>query len=105
LITVDRLLLIEPGRLTWELTYYTEGQQQSQDVIMVLSLADLYEDGVAGDITGEGDVNHADLAKLAEKWLWAGSPGSIDEDIAPPPDGDGKVNFLDFALLAENWMK
>jgi hypothetical protein len=106
MVTVDRLLLIGPSRLTWELIYYTSGdQQESLDMTMSLSLADLGVGEVAGDITGEGDVNYADLARIAEKWLWIGTPGSIDEDIAPEPNGDGRVDFLDFTLLAKNWMK
>ena len=36
--------------------------------------------------------------------LWTGTPGSIDEDIAPSPGGDGIVNFLDVAAVAENWL-
>ena len=72
-------------------------QQTSSSIILL--------DPKLGDITGEGDVNIADLIRLAEKWLWIGTPGGIDEDIAPLPDGDGKVDFLDFSKLAENWMK
>ena len=56
---------------------------------------------LAGDITGEGDVDFADLERLANKWLWTGTPGSILEDIVK----DGSVDFLDFTKLAENWMK
>jgi pimeloyl-ACP methyl ester carboxylesterase len=58
---------------------------------------------IVGDITGNGDVDFADLEVLAEQWLQP--PGNPSADIAPVPNGDGIVNFLDFALMAENWMK
>jgi hypothetical protein len=54
---------------------------------------------LAGDITGEGNVDFADLTRLSDKWLWTGTPGNIPKDI----NKDGSVDFLDFAKLAENW--
>lgn len=53
----------------------------------------------AGDVTGDGEVDIEDLARLGRYWL--GDEASVD--IAPGPDGDGIVNLLDFARLAENW--
>ncbi len=103
-IDVDRSAPITAGRLTWQIDY-TALEGSSMQMMSLGLPAALGEDGVLGDITGEGDINIADLIRLAEQWLWTGTPGSIDEDIAPPPDGDGKVNLLDFAVLAENWMK
>lgn len=103
-IDVDRSYVISKGRLTWQIDHSAPLGSGMQMMSLGLPTA-LGEDGVVGDITGEGDVNMADLMRLAEKWLWTGTPGSIDEDIAPHPDGDGIVNFLDFALMAENWMK
>ena len=99
-VEIDRAEELTPGRLTWQVDYSSRMQMMS----LGLSAA-LGEDGVVGDITGEGDVNMADLMRLAEKWLWTGTPGSADEDIAPHPDGDGIVNFLDFAIMTENWME
>jgi len=55
---------------------------------------------ILGDITGDGKVDFADLARLANEWLWTGQPGSISEDILQ----DGIINFADFALLAQNWL-
>ncbi|UCG49456.1 MAG: VCBS repeat-containing protein [Phycisphaerales bacterium] len=53
------------------------------------------------DFDLSGDVALGDLTRLAEQWLWVGSPGYVYEDIT----GDGVVNFPDFAQLAETFMK
>ena len=101
---VDRSVAIDTAEISWVATYdiVSSGagsQQMSSTTILLEQLS------VLGDITGEGDINTADLIRLAEKWLWTGTPGSIAEDIAPPPNGDGKVDLLDFALVLENWRK
>ncbi|KKT07609.1 MAG: hypothetical protein UV78_C0002G0008 [Parcubacteria group bacterium GW2011_GWA2_43_17] len=59
---------------------------------------------LVSDINGDGTVDMKDLAMMTNKWLSAGTVGSIPEDIAPQPSGDGVVNFLDFALFAEDWL-
>lgn len=101
IIRVDRSVPIEPAEIHWYLTYQIVDicgvmQQTSSSTIIL---------GSESDITGEGVVDAADLKRLAEKWLWTGTPGSIDEDIAPQPDGDGIINFLDFSVLAEHWLE
>ena len=53
------------------------------------------------DINVDGIVDYYDLERLANRWLWRGNPGAIQEDLVK----DGIVNFLDFAKLAESWMK
>ena len=55
-------------------------------------------------VNDDGFFDVYDLALMCEYWLWTGTPGSIDEDIAPQPDGDGIVNFFDFAVLANDWL-
>lgn len=56
---------------------------------------------LVGDFTGDGKVDFDDLARLADRWLWAGEAGSIPEDIVR----DGSVDFSDYAEFAENWMR
>jgi hypothetical protein len=38
-----------------------------------------------------------DVAKLADAWVWLGTPGEIYEDAIP----DGTVNFFDYTVLGE----
>jgi hypothetical protein len=40
------------------------------------------------------------LARIADRWLWVGSAGSIPVDL----NGDGTVNMTDFAIFANNWI-
>jgi hypothetical protein len=54
---------------------------------------------VPGDVTADGLVDMADIAKLAQYWL----QNEPSVDIAPDPNGDDIVNFLDFSIIAENW--
>lgn len=51
-----------------------------------------------GDFTGDGQVDPADFAILAENWLLAGNPATGDAN------GDGQVDPSDFAILAGNWL-
>jgi len=98
---VDRSQAIEPMEIIWwsscDLVAAGQTIQHSGSSIVFLE----QEDNITGDLTGEGKVDFADLAKLTEQWL--GPPGNPSADIAPQPGGDGVVNFLDFAELAENW--
>jgi hypothetical protein len=41
------------------------------------------------------------LARITDRWLWAGPAGRIPEDL----NGDGVVNLKDFARFAENWIQ
>ena len=50
-----------------------------------------------GDLDLSGDIDLRDVALLVDRWLWAGPPGEIDQDIAV----DGVVNFLDLAAMVE----
>ncbi len=99
-IVVDRSLLIETGRLTWELAYYVPVyEQQVQQAMMSMLLSDI-DAGIPGDISGDGKVNFEDFAILAGQWDAA--PGNPSADIAPPPNG--RVWIEDLMYLAENWM-
>ena len=99
--SVDRSEEINPAQINWYLTYQIVDicgiMQQTSSSTIVL--------GLVSDITGEGDVDFDDLVRLTDKWLWTGTPGGIDEDIAPLTYGDGIVNFKDFAILAGQWLK
>jgi hypothetical protein len=53
----------------------------------------------AADLSADRAIDVFDLALLMERWLWAGNPGSILEDIVE----DGAVNLQDFAVIADNW--
>lgn len=94
---VDRAQAIEPAEIIWwsrcDLAATGQQMQHSGSSIILLE-----EDNTAGDLTGDGEVNFEDLAKLCLYWL----QDEASVDIAPP-GGDGIVNFLDFAKLAENW--
>jgi hypothetical protein len=96
-LTIDRSKSITVGRLTWELTYYVQGQGQSMSQMTIL-LSEI--DSVPGDITGEGDVNMDDLAAISEQWQDA--PSTPSADIALPLNG--YVGIEDLLFLAENWL-
>jgi hypothetical protein len=69
-------------------------------------LNDLWKFGIpeeASDMSGDGNVNGADLMTLASQW--EGTPGTPSADLAPQPAGDGLINFRDFAFLASRWME
>lgn len=55
---------------------------------------------LAGDITGDGDVNMKDFAALATQWQQ--TPSAPSADIALPLDGF--VGMEDLIYLAENWL-
>ena len=102
IIDVNRVEPIDSAQIIWKATTQVQGSgetavhQESSSLIYFIT---------EGDITGEGDVDISDLVRLTDKWLWTGTPGGIDEDIAPLSYGDGIVNFKDFAVLAEEWLK
>jgi len=96
-IQVDRSVPVDATIISWRATFDTAGGGAGQTTFTT----GIALDDNLSDITGDGEVDFEDLAKLAEQWL--GPPGSPSADIAPQPDGDGIVNFLDFAKLAEEW--
>jgi alpha-tubulin suppressor-like RCC1 family protein len=102
-IVVDRSKLIEPGRLTWQLTYYAVGNLHGSQQTMILSATGLDPIQVTGDITGDGAVDSADLMLLAQQWL--SKPGIRLADIAGASSDEGIVNFLDYAVLANHWLE
>lgn len=54
--------------------------------------------GVLGDLTGDGDVDGADLGLLLSLW------GACDESCCPADlDGDKQVNGADLGLLLSSW--
>jgi len=98
IVDVNRVESIEKTEIIWHITYELadtgESTEQTSSTVVIF-------EPKLGDLTIDGVVNIKDLARLAEKWLWTGEPGSILEDIVI----DGYVDFLDFAELAENWKK
>ena len=56
----------------------------------------------ACDFDFDGNVNMADMAVLAGRWLQSGySPA----DLMPAIDGDEAVNILDFSFFAQHWLQ
>jgi subtilisin family serine protease len=55
---------------------------------------------IRGDFDYTGQVNHEDLAMLAESWLTA----DTQKDIFPL-GGDGNVDFADLSVFSELWLK
>ncbi len=102
IIDVNRVEQIEPAEIIWQITYDIAGAGQSSQQ-MSSTMVQLEPIILAGDVTGNDEVNFEDLAILAEQWLQI--PGVPSADVAPWPGGDGIVNFRDFAVVAENWMK
>lgn len=49
------------------------------------------------DLNGDGNVDMADVAELAQQWL---DSGGCEADF----NQDNKVNFSDWARMAENWL-
>ncbi|TFG47193.1 MAG: PASTA domain-containing protein, partial [Candidatus Brocadiia bacterium] len=99
---VERSEPINFAQVTWKVTYEIINacsplQQMSYSMVNFEP-----QDIGNADITGDGKVDHSDLAVMAEQWLQP--PGSPSADIASAPGGEGIVNFLDFAALAENWL-
>ena len=95
---VDRSEPIDPDKIVWKVKCNRADSGMALE-LTINGVDSLGLESDASDITGDGDVNYDDLLRLAEQWLWVGSPGGIAEDISE----DGIVNFADFALLAENW--
>jgi len=96
-LMIDRSESIATGRLTWELSYYVQGQAQPPS-LLTMPLSSI--DSVPGDITGEGEVNLLDFAILSQQWYDV--PGEPSADIALPLDN--YVGIEDLLYLAENWL-
>ena len=94
---VDRSIAMNPENMNWLAIY--QRVDTGETIQQTLVNMEILESVTSGDLTGDGNVDIIDLARLASKWLWTGQPDGIPEDIVP----DGIVNFLDFAKLAENW--
>jgi hypothetical protein len=59
---------------------------------------------VPGDVTGDGNVNVADLLTVINAWgACADPPATCPTDIAPPPSGDGTVGVPDLLMVINNW--
>jgi predicted aspartyl protease len=56
---------------------------------------------LAGDITGDGIIDWADIQAMGEAWL--AIPASPNWDAKADLKPDEIINFLDFAVLAQNW--
>ncbi len=65
-------------------------------------IASIAKDGRhTGDLTGDGNTNFKDFAKLASYWL----QDEFLVDVAPLPSGDCIVDFHDVSVLAEHWLE
>ena len=97
---VDRTEAIDPAKIIWtstcEMVDTGETVEQGGSSFVFLGLGYM-----AGDFTGDGEVDFEDFARLGRQWLWVGPEGGIPEDIVE----DGTVNLADFAKLAGGWMK
>ena len=51
------------------------------------------------DLNADDAIDLFDFARLSDRWLWAGNPGDIQEDIVK----DGMVDLQDLQVMAENW--
>ncbi len=95
---VNRAKAIEPAEIIWwsrcDLAATGQTMQHSGSSSVILE-----QITATGDLTGEGEVDFEDLAKLAGQWLRVGPPGGVPEDITE----DGIVNLADFAELAGKW--
>jgi len=86
---VDRSEAIDPAEIIWHVT------------------AELAKTGVtiqhtiSTPLPPDSQTDLHGLKELAEKWLWQGPAGAIDEDSVP----DGTVNLADFAKFADQWIK
>jgi len=96
--SVYRTAAIDPAEIIWYCTYVVF--LNSQIVHEALSSRFIFTmaDPVA-DVSGDGNIDFADLSRLTGNWLWAGPGGAIDEDILQ----DGSVNLPDFAEFAQGW--
>lgn len=95
---VDRSELIDAAQIKWRVSYEIVNTCQTMHQASISMLK--FELNL-GDFNIDGQVDNADLVSLAEKWLWTGVPGSIQQDIVK----DGRVDFLDFAIIAEHWLQ
>ncbi|HUW18384.1 MAG TPA: hypothetical protein VMW16_03705 [Sedimentisphaerales bacterium] len=65
-------------------------------------IASIAKDGRhTGDLTGDGNTNFKDFAKLASYWL----QDEFFVDVAPLPNGDCVVDFHDVSVLAKHWLE
>jgi len=103
-IEVDRSDAIDSAKIIWHSSCRIVDTCESPR-LMACGLASLRGTGFQpveaspADLAPDGRIDYADLAKLAERWLWVGQAKGIPADIA----ADGIVNFADFAELAKEW--
>ena len=57
------------------------------------------DEGIYGDVDGDGDVDFQDLLLLLGAWGECGVEDPCPEDL----DEDGDVDFNDLLLLIANW--
>jgi len=105
-IRVDRSQAVNVATISWRANYEACPGGASATQVFTSNIVLESEDNpgggqLAGDITGDGEVDLKDLARLAGQWL--GAPVNPSADIAPEPGGDGVVNLRDFDALAESW--
>lgn len=95
---VDRADLINPAEIIWQFEYVIDIDGRRVSKTLATPVPPSFA-GSDGEMTGDGSVDFADLARLSTNWLWSGDSGEIHEDVLP----DGRVNLLDFAGFAQEW--
>ena len=99
-IEVDRSEAIDSARIIWHSTCRIVDAGQPAGP-MAWGFASVQFAGSPADLVVDGRIDYADMARLAEWWLWVGPAKGVPADIA----ADGVVDFADFAQLAKEWNK
>ncbi|MBL7154627.1 MAG: hypothetical protein ISS79_13015 [Phycisphaerae bacterium] len=86
---VDRSRAIDPAGIIWHIT----AELADTGATMQHTVSTPPPPDPQTDLDG--------LKNLAEKWLWQGTAGAIEEDSVQ----DGTVNLADFAKFADQWRK
>jgi parallel beta-helix repeat protein len=97
---VDRSKAIDSVTLIWRASYRIADSAPSTELSASGDTFLQFENSPA-DLVVDGQIDCADVARLAERWLWTGRAMGVPEDIAV----NGVVDFADFARLAEEWEK
>jgi len=99
-IAVNRSESIDSAKIIWRSACRIADTGQPAGPI-ASGVASVRLEGSSTDLAVDGRIDCADMARLAERWLWVGPANGVPEDIA----ADGIVDFADFAELAEEWKK
>jgi hypothetical protein len=87
--------LAEPYALTFMLTYYDDELELDPVNAYFLNVPSPW----ATDLNEDGRIDIRDVARVARKWGWEGTPGSIPEDV----NDDGYVDIVDLTAVAGDY--